>query len=176
MSSRVRYVYVCPACGCTSHVPRSAGPPGKFRETTSLVDGRSYPSCRQIERLCYWCDVEKYGLKEQDLLPLPKRTAVAGHSQSSTSRPLVAGLLTQYSEVWALLTASQDEDGNSRRTASLSLSCESGLLGLSLNDWETGQYCYLQGKSLDDLLTEAELRLSDGSMPWKPSKHAQRKK
>lgn len=170
------YVYVCPSCGATTRALRSACPPGKFRDTVSLVDGRSYPSCRQVEQLCYWCELEKWGDKESLLLPLPRRSAGAGNSGSSTSRPLAAGLLLQYSELWAFLTTQRFEDGTKRLTGSLSLSCASGILGLSLSDTETGQYAFLQGNDLDVLLLEAEGRLGDGTMPWKASRYPGRKK
>lgn len=176
MSKRAKYLYHCPDCHGESWLLGNGGQPGKFLETHSLVDGRSYPSCRRIERLCYWCIVAKWGDKENELLPLPRKSAGAALSQSSTSRPLDAGLLKQYVELWAFLTSATFEDGTTRKTGSLSLSFGSGLLGLSMNDAETGQYAFLQGRSLDDLLLEAEGRLADGSTPWKVSKWMTRKK
>jgi hypothetical protein len=107
---------------------------------------------------------------------LPRRTADAGNSGSCTSSALVAGPLSQYSELWAFLTSTTYPDGTLRRTGSLSLSCESGMLGLSLNDAETGQYAFLNGKDLEDLLTTAELRLTDGSLAWRPSRYARKGK
>jgi hypothetical protein len=83
---------------------------------------------------------------------------------------LDAGLLTQYSELWAFLTASTFEDGARRRTGRLSLSCDADLLALSLTDEETGQYACLSGRNVTALLEEAELRLSDGSLSWRPSR------
>jgi hypothetical protein len=50
------------------------------------------------------------------------------------------------------------------------LSFESGLLGLLLTDDDNGQYAFLNGKSLEGLLTEAELRLSEGSLSFRASK------
>lgn len=171
-----RYVYVCPACGGTTWSPRLGRSPGKFRETYSLVDGTAYPSCRQIEQLCFWCEAERWGEEVNTCMVLPRKGAIAPGSESSTSNVLAAGLLTQFSELWAFLVSTTHPDGAARQTGSLSLSFERGLLALSLNDTETGQYAYLNGKSVDDLLLQAELRLSDGSMPWRPSRYAGKKK
>jgi hypothetical protein len=109
-------------------------------------------------------------------MALPRKVAAANGSTSSTSNALDAGLLKQYSEVWAFLTQSAFEDGLKRRTGRISVSCESDMLGLLLTDDETGQYAFLNGRKLDDLLTEAELRLSDGSLSWRPSRYGSRKK
>jgi hypothetical protein len=49
------------------------------------------------------------------------------------------------------------------------------MLGLSLHDEETGQYAFLNGRSLDGLLEEVELRLSDGSLSWRASRFTRRK-
>ncbi len=166
-----RYVYVCPACGCTTRSPRLDRVPGKFRDTVSLVDGCSYPSCRQIEQLCFWCEDEKWGMRGDSCMVLPRKIAGAENSSSSTSSALVAGPLEPYSEIWAFLTRTTYEDGTTRRTGRLSLSFESGMLGLLLNDTETGQYAFQNGSSLQDLLETTELRLTDGSLPWKASKY-----
>ncbi len=164
-------MYVCPACGCTTWSPRLDRVPGKFRDTTSLVDGQQYPSCRQIEQLCFWCEDGRWGIGDGTCMVLPRKTADAGNSSSSTSNALVAGPLEPYSEIWAFLTQTAYEDGSTRRTGRLSLSFESGMLGLLLNDAETGQYAFQNGSNLQDLLETTELRLSDGSLPWKASKY-----
>jgi hypothetical protein len=85
------------------------------------------------------------------------------------------GLLKQFSELWAFLTQSTYEDGTRRKTGRLSLSCDVDMLGLSLHDEETGQYAFLNGRSLDGLLEEVELRLSDGSLSWRASRFTRRK-
>jgi len=103
-------------------------------------------------------------------MALPRKVASAENSTSSTSSVLDAGLLSQYSELWAFLTAAVFEDGQKRRTGRLSLSCEQGLLGLLLNDEETGQYAFLNGRNLTNLIEEVELRLADGSLSWRPSR------
>jgi len=107
---------------------------------------------------------------------LPRKAAAANGSESSTLKSLDAGQLTQYCELWGFLTQTQFEDGKPRRTGRISLSFESGMLGLLLTDEETGQYAFLNGRSLDDLLADAELRLADGSLNWRPSRYGSRKK
>jgi hypothetical protein len=81
-------------------------------------------------------------------------------------------MLSAFSELWAFLTLGTFEDGTRRQTGRLSFTCDVDLLGVSLQDDETGQYAYLNGRSLDDLLLEAELRLKEGTMPWRPSRYA----
>jgi len=109
-------------------------------------------------------------------MALPRKTEAVNGSSLSTSSVLAGGPLTQYSELWAFLVATAYPDGTKRRTGRISVSYESGLLGLLLTDEETGQYAFLNGRNLDDLLAEAELRLADGSLSWRPSRYGNRKK
>jgi hypothetical protein len=102
---------------------------------------------------------------------LPRKVAGAATSESSMLKPLVAGPLEQYSELWAFLTRTAFEDGQRRLTGKISLSCESGLLGLLLSDSETGSYTFLNGSNLTDMLTEVEIRLDEGTVTWKTSKY-----
>jgi hypothetical protein len=107
-------------------------------------------------------------------MALPRKAAPVPGSESSTSSVLAAELLGPYSELWAFLTSRTFPDGTKRLTGKISLSCESGLLGLLLNDSETGSYAFLQGHGVSQLLEEAELRLSDGSLAWRVSKYPAR--
>lgn len=109
-------------------------------------------------------------------MALPRKTVSAEGSGSSTSNALVAGPLSEYSELWAFVTQTAYPDGTKRRTGRLSLSCESGMLGLLLTDDETGQYAFLNGRDVTGLLTEADLRLGDGSLSFRPSRFNGRKK
>jgi len=102
-------------------------------------------------------------------MAFPTVPVPAGNSGSSTSSVLDAGLFKQYPELWDFLTTSTLPDGASRQTGRLSVCFESGVLKLSLTDDHTRQYASLSGRAMDDLLTEVELRLSDGSLPWRPS-------
>jgi hypothetical protein len=88
---------------------------------------------------------------------------------------LAKGLLTQYSELWAFLTALTHPDGEKRQTGSLSLSFDVDMLKLSLTDDETGQYVCLTGRDIDQLLVEAERGLCDGSLHWRRSRYAKKK-
>lgn len=166
--SRTR-VYWCPSCGATSVKPRFGRVPGKVRETVSLVDGVSYPSCARHEQLCYWCEVGFWGGEGERCMAFPTRPAAAASSGSSLSSALAAGPLKPYPELWDFLTTTVLADGGSRQTGRLSVCFESGVLKLSLTDDHTGQYASLSGRNLDDLIAEVELRLADGSLPWRPS-------
>jgi hypothetical protein len=85
------------------------------------------------------------------------------------SSALAAGPLKPFPELWDFLTTTSMPDGASRQTGRLSVCFESGVLKLSLTDDHTRQYASLSGRSLDDLMAEVELRLADGSLPWRPS-------
>jgi hypothetical protein len=99
----------------------------------------------------------------------PTVSAGASDSPSSTSSALVAGPLKGLPELWDFLTTSLLPDGSSRLTGRLSLCFESGVCKLSLTDDQTRQYASLAGRNLDDLFAEVELRLADGSLPWRAS-------
>lgn len=169
MARSERYVYECPSCGGLTFVPRLGRIQGKSRDVISLVDGRQYPSCRRIQQLCYWCEVDRWGAEERTCMAFPTVPVPAASSGSSSSSALAAGPLKQYPELWDFLTTSIMPDGLPRQTGRLSVCFESGVLKLSLTDDHTRQYASLSGRNLDDLLTEVELRLSDGSLPWRPS-------
>lgn len=171
MVRKGRYLYVCPACKVTTWTLRVGSVQGKFLETYSLVDGRSYPSCDMREQLCYWCELDGEGEKDDLCMAMPVKPAAKGDSTSSTSSVLAAGLLTQYCELWDFLTGQTYADGSRRPGGKLALSCESGALGLCLTDTGTGQYAFLNGNSVDDLLLEAEVRLKEGKVPWRASRY-----
>jgi hypothetical protein len=139
-------------------------------------DGRDYPPVVVAEVLCCFCRERHSPAEVLSCMVLPRKTAAAGGSPSSTSRRLAAGPLTEYSELWAFLTCPTHPDGVSRLTGSLSLSCDVGMLKLSFQDDETGHYACLTGWDLVEMLTEVELRLGDGSLSWRPSRFAKRKK
>lgn len=92
--------------------------------------------------------------------------ALAGGSSLSASVP---GLLEPFSELLAFLSGSPGETGGGRVPGSLSLKLQSGNWGVSLNDGETGQYCFVEGRSLDDLLLMIDAGLGEGSLPWRAS-------
>lgn len=125
--------------------------------------------------LCWWCREYHSPLEVDACMALPRKNTGTENPVSSMSSVLDAGPLKPLEELWAFLTASAFEDGTSRRTGRLSLCFESGNLKLSLNDEETGQYACLSGRQLQSLLEETELRLADGSMPWRASRFKSRK-
>ncbi len=109
-------------------------------------------------------------------MKIPDRKATGAAGTGSLSSALVAGPLKQFSEIWAFLTGADTVTGASRLPGSLSLKCASGLLGLTLNDAETGQYVFLQGRDLEEMLLMAEGGLGDGSLHWRPSQSGPRKR
>jgi hypothetical protein len=143
---------------------------GKVRPYFRDRDGRPSPGVVITEVLCWWCRERHHPDEVEKCMALPRKPAAVNGSASSTSKSLGAGLLSPFSELWGFLTTTQYEDGTKRQTGKLSVSCESGMLGLLLTDPETGQYAFLNGHSLDDLLLEAETRMGDGSLSWRPSR------
>jgi len=148
---------------------------GKVR----LVDMDTVPSGKPAVTvgrvLCWWCREYHSPAEVEACMALPRKAAAVSGSGSSTLKSLDAGLLTQYSEIWAFLTAEAYEDGTKRQTGRLSLSFESGLLGLLLTDEGNGQYAFLNGRTVNGLLEEAELRLADGSLSWRPSRYGSKR-
>ncbi len=171
-----RYVFVCPACGGTTRQLRVEAARGGFREPYSLVDGKQYPSCRQIEQLCYWCEVDGWSRKDKTWMRIPDRKGTAQQNGSSSSSAMSPGLFLPFSELVAFLKGSDGQTGAGRLPGNLSLKLQSGNWGLSLNDPETGQYVFLEGTSLDDLLLMAEAGLETGTLPWRVSSYANGKK
>ncbi len=149
---------------------------GKCRPDFASRDRQDLPGVVVRNVLCPFCREYHCPAEVDKCMVLPRKSATANGSASSTSKPLDAGLLQQYSELWAFLTAETFPDGTKRRSGRISLSFESGLLGLLLTDEETGQYAFLNGRDLDDLLADGELRLADGSLSWRPSRYGSRKK
>jgi len=139
-------------------------------------DGFVSPPVEIRTVLCPYCRERHEPAGVDICMVLPRKTATADSSGTSTLKPLVAGLLSQYSELWAFMTAETFPDGAKRRTGKISLSCDKGMLGLLLTDDETNAYAFLNGTSLDDLLDEAELRLGDGTLTFRPSKYQSRKR
>jgi len=132
-------------------------------------DGRGRPRVLVERVLCWWCREFHSPSEVEHCMKIPDRRAGASNGTGSSSSVLDAGVLMQFSELWAFLMGTDTVTGQSRKSGSLSLKFVSGLLGLTLNDAETSQYCFLQGSRLDDLLLQAELGLSDGSLPWRAS-------
>jgi len=126
--------------------------------------------------LCWWCREYHPPAEVEKCMVLPRKVAAADGSPSSTSSALVAGQWSQFPELWAFLTATVFPDGGSRKTGRLSVSFESGAMRLSLTDDETGQYASLSGRNLDDLFLDLELRLAEGTLPWKASRYTSAKR
>jgi len=147
---------------------------GKVRPSPEHNPGMTYPAVVIRKVLCCFCrEMHSPGEVEQCMV-LPRKEDVKGQLNGSASTALDPGPLKQYSELWSFLTSSTYPDGTPRLTGRISLSFESGMLRLSLNDDETGSYATLNSRSYLTILEEAELRLADGSLSFKPSKYAQK--
>ncbi len=125
-----------------------------------------------VRVLCWWCRSYHSPAEVEKCMSLPERRATAEPSALSTSNSLAAGLLSQYSELWAFLTQTSYPDGRRRQTGRLSLSCESSGLRMSLTDEQTGLYASLTSRSLDDLLLAIETGMAANDLPWRESKYS----
>jgi len=168
------YVYECPDCHCLTREVALTRVGGKVREPCWDRDGKPHPAVRVVKVLCWWCRTYHPPDEVRACMALPRKVAPADGKDTSLSSSLDAGQWKSFPELWAFLTTTSFEDGAKRKTGKLSLSSESGMLGLLLTDAETGQYAFLNGRNLDDLLAEAELRLGDGSLSWRASKYPAR--
>lgn len=176
MAKFQRYVYQCPACECLTREVALTRVGGKVREPCWDRDGRMTPGVKVVKVLCWWCREYHPPEEVEACMALPRKVASAGKSGPSSSSALDAGPLKEYSELWAFLTASTYPGGEKRLTGRLTFSCEQGLLGMLLSDDDNDQYAFLNGRDLQGLLTEAELRLGDGSLSFRPSKYRSKRK
>jgi hypothetical protein len=140
------------------------------RESFMLRDGRDVRGPADWVILCHWCRGRHPASEVAKCMVLPRKVVDAPNSASCTLSASDAGPLRPFVELWGFLTQEVYEDGAKRQAGKLSLSCESGVLGLSLSDVDNGQYAYLEGASLQEVLKDAEKRLVEGRVPWRASK------
>lgn len=176
MPGRRWYVYKCTDCGGATNPLDLMRLGGKPRPDFRARDGRAEAAVRVYQVLCWWCRTYHPPEEVETCMKIPERHAEASNGTGSSSKSLVAGLLTPFCEIWAFLTGTDSATGKKRQPGNLSLRLSSGQLAVTLNDAETCQYCSLMGDSLDDLLLLAEAGLSDGSLPWRPSQYAKPKR
>lgn len=149
---------------------------GRERPPWRVPEGCELPPVVIRRVLCCFCR-EYHSVAEVDgCMALPRKVAGVSPNGSSGSNVLRAGLLSDFCELWAFLTATSYPDGQKRLTGRLSLSSEHGQLGLLLNDDDNGQYCFLNGDSLDDMLLAVETGLAGSTLSWRPSKWAKKGK
>jgi hypothetical protein len=163
------YRYVCPACGGYCHDLSLTTLGGKVRPEFRTKEVPVPPAVTVLRVLCWWCRTFHPPEEVQSCMKIPERRASLANGIGSSSNALDAGPLKEYCEILVFLTDTQATSGHSRKLGNLSLKCALGRWGLTLNDAETGQYCFLEGDRLADLLLHAECGLSDGSLPWRPS-------
>jgi hypothetical protein len=108
---------------------------------------------------------------EKQMCPLPTKATADSLASSSGSNVTRSSTFASFPELWAFLTCYESPDGGKRQGGKLSLSCERGLWSLALTDPSTSLYACLNAPSLDDLILMVESRLSESTMPWRPSNY-----
>jgi hypothetical protein len=84
------------------------------------------------------------------------------------------GILTARVAVMAMMYAEQFDDGTPRKTATLLLFTDAGVLKGCLRDRETEETAWVSGDSLESLLDALEVGLQEGRLDWR--KEGKRKK
>ncbi len=107
---------------------------------------------------------------------IPDRKAGSNGDGSSRSSAMDPGPFREFLELLGFLSGFAGGTGGGREPGVLSLKLESGVWGITLNDAQTGQYCFVQGSKLDDLFLMIEVGLGDGGLPWRPSSYSKGKK
>lgn len=110
------------------------------------------------------------------MCPLPTKETRASLDTSSGSTASRSTIFDTFPEFWAFLTCREYPDGSKRQGGKVSLSCELGMWQLVLTDPSTSLYACLNGPELDNLILMAEARLSESTMPWKPSNYTRKGK
>jgi hypothetical protein len=122
---------------------------------------------------CDHCDIS-WTKKERivQVCPLPsKKTRESLVSSSGSSVPK-STTFDSFPELWAFLTCYLSPDGDKRQGGKLSLSCDAGQWSLALTDPSTSLYACLNGPDLDGLILMVEARLSESTIPWRPSNYS----
>lgn len=136
-----------------------------------------------LKHVCPWLTVELWrcprcgpGWVNQEsaviVCPLPTKATAESLASSSGSNVQRSTTFDSFPELWAFLTCYVSPDGSKRQGGKLSLSCERGLWTLALTDPSTSLYACLNAPSLDDLVLMVEARLSESTMPWRPSNYS----
>lgn len=119
---------------------------------------------------CDHCDISwTKKAKVVQVCPLPTKATRESLVSSSGSSVKPSTTFDSFPELWAFLTCYKSPDGTARQGGKLSLSCDAGLWTLALTDPSTSLYACLSGPTVDDLVLQVEARLSESTMPWRPS-------
>ncbi len=169
MGAKMRVLHICPYCGKDWFASILRADLRRCVGLVSLVDGQVYPSCGRYYQLCRACTEKRWDSEGVSCMKIPDPAGKNGDHGGSKSNAMVPGPLREFLELLAFLSGFVSETGGGRAPGNLSLKLQSGLWGVTLNDAETGQYCFVQGANLDDLLVMIELGLGDGGLPWRPS-------
>lgn len=169
MIRRGRYVFVCPDCGQTTFRVSLYVSPGRVRETVSLVDGRSYPSCRQVEQLCFRCLLRR-GVDEETLcMALVRPVVVEENGSTSCLTAKMPPWLSQYPELWEFLSKPSYKDGKPRQLGKVSLQLVSTGVQMTLTDPSSSAYCCRQACGLKEAMELFEEGLATSSLVWRRS-------
>lgn len=110
------------------------------------------------------------------MCPLPTKSTRESLDSSSGSIVSRSTIFDSFPECWAFLTCYAFPDGSKRQGGKMSLSCELGMWQLVLTDPSTSLYACLTAPELDSLILMAEARLSESTMPWRPSNYSSKRK
>jgi hypothetical protein len=109
-------------------------------------------------------------------MPLPKsRKAAVGTSTSAVPTPCTE-FVERWPELYLWLTQEAYEDGSDRKTSSLSLFFDGGLLKVMLNDRDTGRVAFTTAEGLLDACDSLERQLAEGTVVFRRSAFAGAKK
>ena len=103
------------------------------------------------------------------MCPLPTKETRDQLAISCGSSLKPSTTFSSFPELWAFLTCDLSPDGSRRPPGRVSLCCEQGLWKLVLTDVNTSLYACLTSMDLDSLILMAEARLSESTVPWRPS-------
>jgi hypothetical protein len=151
-----------------------------FPQSRNDLGNERLPTGICLCHVCPWLAVELWRCdhcgtnwthKERSVLvcPLPTKATRESLVSSSGSNVQKSTTFDSFPELWAFLTCYTCPDGSKRQGGRLSLSCDAGLWTLALTDPSTSLYACLSGQTIDDLVLQVEARLSESTMPWRPS-------
>jgi hypothetical protein len=166
-----RTVYWKPPCrSLLGPVNRGAGHQWQGRPVICCGARLSWLSV-ECQRCTACTEVKNDFHSEARMCPLPTKATAESLASSSGSSVKGSSTFASFPELWAFLTCYESPDGGKRQGGKLSLSCERGLWSLALTDPSTSLYACLNAPSLDDLILMVESRLSESTIPWRPSNY-----
>lgn len=109
-------------------------------------------------------------------MPLKRRSTSDRSSEQLSDVLVECALSKRYPTLIAFVTQQKWEDGTARSLGTLSVSAGDGSWKLCLNDRDSGEFAFVSGKSLTELLTTAEKLLDEMRLDWRRSSYTHEKK